>query len=145
MIDRDDGQARRRLGGDMHGGPLERGIDVVDGDRVVRVGRVARDVADDRQPPARRGQRLPVDKRRDGRRQIDAVDEDVAAHDLLERSARRRLGQVPLQHLLRRQADLLEELHRASSAPAERTDHQHPGIVVGGFGAAPLDGTSHVI
>lgn len=47
------------------GGVVERGIDVVDWDRVVGVGGVARDINDHTQFAARLSKELVVDKRRD--------------------------------------------------------------------------------
>jgi hypothetical protein len=68
---------------DRHGGFAEGGVDVVDGDRVVRVGGVAGDVANDAQAAGLCRERLGVDEGRDLGRQVDAVDEDIRLDNLL--------------------------------------------------------------
>jgi hypothetical protein len=80
-----------------HGRLAEGGVDVVDGDRVVRVGGVAGDVADDAQAARLGGERLGVDEGRDLGGEVDAVDEDVGLDDLLVWAGLGRgFGQVPL-------------------------------------------------
>jgi hypothetical protein len=80
-----------------HGGFAESGVDVVDGDRVVRVGGVAGDVADDAQAARLGGERLGVDEGGDLGGQVDAVDEDVRLDDLLVGAGLGRgFGEVPL-------------------------------------------------
>lgn len=69
--------------GDGHGWLGEGGVDVVDGNGVVRVGGVAGDVADDAEAAGLGGQRLGVDEGRDLGREVDAVNEDVGLDDLL--------------------------------------------------------------
>jgi hypothetical protein len=82
---------------DGHGRFAEGGVDVVDGDRVVGVGGVARDVADDAQTARLGGERLGVDEGRDLGRQVDAVDEDVRLDDFLVWAGLGRgFGEVPL-------------------------------------------------
>lgn len=96
MVNADDAQRRAlSVGGkvDGHGRLVEGGGDVVDGDRVVRVGavkiwlgtfvdvnfgvnydlRVGADVADDGQSPLGRRQGLNVDERRNRCAQVDAA------------------------------------------------------------------------
>lgn len=86
MVDADHAQRKVvRTGIQFHGdcGTIESCVDVVDGDRVVWVRGVARHVAHDAQLAAGCGKRLRIDERRDLRRQVDAVDEDVRLNDLL--------------------------------------------------------------
>ena len=99
MIDRDDTEWGIVLDGHGHGGLVERRVDAVDRDWVVRVLQmnksranqagewgfyccVAAHVADDREAPRRRLEDLRVDEWRDGLREVNAVDEDVALNDL---------------------------------------------------------------
>ena len=86
MVDADDaeGQAVAALGQrDGDGGLAEGGVDVVDGDGVVRVGGVAGDVADDAEAAGGGGEGLGVDEGRDLGGEVDAVDEDVGLDDFL--------------------------------------------------------------
>lgn len=74
MVNADDGQWGRVLvvldvNGD--GGVVKGGVDVVDGDWIVGVRSVARDINDNTQFAAGLCQKLVVDERRDGLRQID--------------------------------------------------------------------------
>jgi hypothetical protein len=80
VIDADhaEGQTVAALGKrNRHGRLAEGGVDVVDGDRVVGVGGVARDVADDAQAARLRGERLGIDEGRDLGGEVDAVDENI--------------------------------------------------------------------
>jgi extradiol dioxygenase family protein len=80
-----------------HGRLAEGGVDVVNGDRVVGIGGVAGDVADDAQAARLGGERLGVDEGRDLGGEVDAVDEDVGLDDLLVWAGLGRgFGEVPL-------------------------------------------------
>jgi len=68
---------------DGHSGSAEGRVDVVDGDRVVRVRGVARDVADDAQLAVGRGEGFRGDEGGDFGGEVDAVDEDVGLDDFL--------------------------------------------------------------
>jgi hypothetical protein len=100
VIDADDAEWQVVAAlGELHGhcGLAEGGVDVVDGDRVVRVGGVAGDVADDAQAARLGGERLGVDEGGDLGGQVDAVDEDVRLDDLLVGTGLGRgFGEVPL-------------------------------------------------
>lgn len=74
VVDADDGERRRVLvvlDGDGDGGVVKGGVDGVDGDGVVWVGRVARDVDDDAEVAAGLGEEFVVDKGRDGGVQVN--------------------------------------------------------------------------
>lgn len=80
MIYADD--AKWEVGGsrlklDRNGRLVKGSVDVVYGDRVVRVGGVTRYIADYRKLAARRGKRLLIDEWRDFGGEVDAVDEDI--------------------------------------------------------------------
>ena len=80
MVDRDDGQARVTFARvDVDGRFVKGGVDVVDGERVVGVGSVARYVDDDAETT--RGtsglDRRLVEERRDFRGEVDAVDKNL--------------------------------------------------------------------
>lgn len=131
MVNRDDGQRGPvALDVNLDGGLVEGGVDVVDGDGVVRVGGVAADVADDAEVAAGALEALAVDKGRDGLGQVDAVDEDVRLDDLgVGPVARLGLGQVPLLDLAA--ADLLEQVDGAGAAAAQGAQDQAGGLAAG--------------
>jgi hypothetical protein len=76
---------------------VERRVDVVDGDGVVRIRGVAADIAHDAEFAVGGREAGAVHERRDGVRQVDAVDEDVGLDDLGEGAALGCLVQVPLE------------------------------------------------
>ena len=100
MIDANDAQRQVVAAlGKLYGpGRLaESGVDVVDGDGVMRVGGVAGDVADDAQATGLGGERLGVDEGGDLGGEVYAVDEDVRLDDLLVGAGLGRgFGEVPL-------------------------------------------------
>lgn len=131
MIYRDD--RKRRVVISRHGQRRvrERAILRVNRDRVVRVGGVARDVADDGELALGRGERLLVKERRDRLGQVDAVDEDVGLDDFAERAALGRLRHVPLDDLLVWDAGLLAQVDRTSAAAAEGPDDKDRRLAPG--------------
>ena len=80
MVDADHGQWEiGRLGAELDWNSRlgESRVDIVDGDRVVRVSGVAGDVANDGELPVRRRKRRLVDEGRYLRRQVDAVNKHI--------------------------------------------------------------------
>ena len=76
-------------------------VHVVDWYGIVWVGGVAAHINDDRQATrCSRGNLFPSEERRNGRRKIDAVDEDVNIKDLLEWSALCCLSQIPFEDIV---------------------------------------------
>jgi hypothetical protein len=126
-----------------HCGLAEGGVDVVDGDGVVRVGGVARDIADNAQAARLSRQRLSVDEGRDLGGEVDAVDEDVRLNDLLVRA---RLGggllDIPLDDVFETGADA--EVDGTTAATTESTDDEDARVVAG-LSLAFLDGLLHII
>lgn len=106
----------------------EGGIDVVNGYGIERIGGVAADIHDEGQPPrlTRRFDLFFCDERRDGRGEVDAVDEDINVQDFLERATLGRLRQVPFEDVIpevtRSSASILATLHQRtySSRPILR-------------------------
>lgn len=92
----------------------ERGIDTINGYRIERIGSVTADVDDDSQPSrlTRRVDLCVREERRDGGREVDAVDEDVDVEDLLKRPTLGRLCQIPLD-------DLISEKKSASTSKSQ--------------------------
>lgn len=131
VVNRDDTQRRPvALDLDLDGRLVKCSVDVVDGDRVVRVRRVAADIADNTELAARRLEALAVDKRRDGLGQVDAVDEYVRLDDLGVRPVTLLgLGQIPLLDL--GAADLLKQVDGARAAAAQRAEDQAGGLAAG--------------
>lgn len=131
MVDRDDTQRRPiALNIDLDSRLVERGVDVVDGDGVVGVRRIAANIADHAELAARRLEALAVDKGRDGLGQVDAVDEDVRLDDLGVRAvALLGLGQIPLLDL--GTPDLLEQVDGARAAAAQGAEHKAGGLAAG--------------
>jgi hypothetical protein len=88
----------------VHGnrGLGEHSVDVVDGNRVVGVGRITADVDDDAQPAILSLCRdeLTSEERRDWCREVDAVDEKVDIQDLLKRTALGCLRHIPLENII---------------------------------------------
>ena len=131
--------------GQRHGycGLAESGVDVVDGDGVVGVGGVARDVADDTQAARLSRQRLGVDEGRDLGGEVDAVDEDIGLDDLLVRA---RLGggllDVPLDDVFKTGANA--EVDSTTAATTESADDEDARVVAG-LRLALLDGLLHII
>lgn len=114
----------------IDGGLVEGGIDVVDGNGIVGVGRVAADIAHDAEPATRRLQALLVDEWWDGLGQIYAVDKDVRLDNLRIRAvALLGLFQIPLLDL--GAANLFEQVDSARSAPTEGAEDQAGGLVSG--------------
>lgn len=129
MIDRDDRQPGAvALNGHPNGRLVKGSVDVVDGDRVVRVCGVAADVADDAQLALGRLQALLVDERWNGLGEVDAVDEDVRLDDLGVWSvALLGLCEIPLLDL--GAANLLEQVNRTRATAAQSTQDQAGGLV----------------
>jgi hypothetical protein len=71
---------------DGDSGILEGGVDGVDGDGVVRVCGVARDVDDNGEVAALLGEEFLVDERGNGLGEVDGVEEDISLGDLLIRA-----------------------------------------------------------
>lgn len=146
MVDADDAQRQTVAAlGESHGhcGLGEGGVDVVDGDGVVRVGGVARDVADDAQATRLSRQRLGVDEGGDLGGEVDAVDEDVRLDDLLVWA---RLGggllDVPLDDVFETGADA--EVDGSTAATTESTNDEDARVVAG-LCLAFLDGLLHIV
>lgn len=96
--------------GNTDGGLVECGVNVVDGDGVVRVGGVAADVAYNAELAVRGLKALLVDERRNGLGEVDAVDKDVRLDNLWVRAITLLgLCQIPLLDLAA--ANLLEEVY----------------------------------
>jgi hypothetical protein len=109
---------------------VECSVDVVDGDGVVRVGRVAADIADDAEPAAGRLEALLVDEWWDRLGEVDAVDKDVRLDDLgVWAFALLGLGKIPLLDL--RAANLLEQVNGTRAAPSESAQYETAGLVTG--------------
>jgi hypothetical protein len=121
-----------------HGRLAESGVDVVDGDRVVRVGGVARDITDNAQAARLSGQRFGVDEGRNLGGEVDAVDEDIRLDDLLV-WARLSGGllDVPLDDVLKARTDA--EVDGTTTATSESTDDENARVVAG-LRLAFLDG-----
>lgn len=112
---------------------IKRRVDIVYGDGVVRVRRIAANVANNAELAAGLCELLLVDEGRDGLGQIDAVDENVALDDLgVGAGALRRLGQIPLLDLAA--ADLLEQVNGAGAAAAEGSENEGGGLAAGDLG-----------
>lgn len=128
---------------DRHCGLAESGVDVVDGDRVVRIGGVAGDVADNAQAARLSRQRLGVDEGRDLGGEVDAVDEDIRLDNLLVRTG---LGggllNVPLDDVLEAGADA--EVDSTTAATTESTDDEDTRVVAG-LSLAFLDGLLDIV
>lgn len=92
---------------------------------------LARNVNNDREAAALTGlsHELGGDELGDGLREVDAVDEDVNVEDLLERSALRGLGHVPLDNVLLLDSDLAEEVNGSRTATAESADHENLDVL----------------
>jgi hypothetical protein len=97
-------QSRLSLNLHRHRRFIECSGNSVDGNRIVGVGRIGADIADNQQLAVWSIQALHIDKVRDLGHQLYAIDEDVALHDLRERSALGSFRQVPRQDVLGRYA-----------------------------------------
>lgn len=146
VVDADDAQRQTVAAlGESHGHCRlrEGGVDVVDGDGVVGVSGVARDVADDAQAARLSGQRLGVDEGRDLGGEVDAVHEDVRLDDLLVGA---RLGggflDIPLDDVFEAGADA--EVDGSTAATTESTDDEDARVVAG-LSLAFLDGLLHIV
>lgn len=106
----------------------ECGVNVVDGNRVVRVGGVAGDVADDAQAARLSGQRLSIDEGRDLGGEVDAVNEDIGLDDLLVGAG---LGggllDVPLDDVFEAGADA--KVDGSATAATESADDEDARVV----------------
>lgn len=131
VVDGDDAQwGPVALDVHLDGGLVKGGVDVVDGDGVVRVGRVAADVADDAELATGGFEAREVDERRNGLGEVDAVDKNVRLDDLWVRAvALLGLGQIPLLDL--RAADLLEQVDGAGAAAAQSAEDEAGGLAAG--------------
>jgi hypothetical protein len=124
--------------GNRHGRLAEGGIDVVDGNRVVRVGGVTRHVANNAQAARLSGQRLGVDEGRDLGGEVDAVDKDIRLDDLLV-WARLSGGllDIPLDDILKARTDA--EVDGTATATTESANNENARVVAG-LSLAFLDG-----
>lgn len=125
MINRDNTQLWTLLDLDRNSWLIESGSDSVDRHRVVRVGSISRDVADDAELAVWVLERSVVDKVRDLEGEVDAVDKDISIDDLLERSTLGRLSHIPLDDVLFRHTSLSAQINSTLSASAKSTDHQN--------------------
>lgn len=146
VVDADDAQRQTVAAlGERHGycGFAEGGVDVVDGDGVVGVGGVARDVADDTQAARLSRQRLGVDEGRNLGREVDAVDKDIRLDDFLVRAG---LGggllDIPLDDVLETSANA--EVDSTTAATTESTNDEDARVVAG-LCLAFLDGLLHIV
>jgi hypothetical protein len=141
VVDTDhaQGQTVATLGKrNRHGRLAEGGVDIVDGDRVVRVGGVARDITDNAQAARLSGQRLGVDEGRDLGGEIDAVDKDIRLDDLLVWAGLSGgLLDIPLDDIFKARTDA--EVDGAATATTESADHENARVVTG-LSLAFLDG-----
>jgi hypothetical protein len=121
----------------------EGGVDVVNGDGVVRVGSVARDITDDTQAARLSGERLGVDEGRDLGGEVDAVDKDIRLDNLLVRT---RLGSglldIPLDDVFEAGADA--KVDGTTATTTESTDDEDARVVTG-LSLAFLDGLLHIV
>ena len=87
---------------DRHGRIQEGGIDTIDGYQIEWIGGVTADIHNDGQPSrlANRVDLFFCEGWRDGRREVDAADEDVDVEDLSEWAALGRLRQIPLEDVI---------------------------------------------
>ena len=92
MIDGNDAEQGAGGGSDGHGGVVEGGIDVVDGDGVVRVRGVAGDVADDAEVARGRIEAGGADEGWDWFGEVDAVDEDLRKKTHVSRPCSKRVS-----------------------------------------------------
>jgi hypothetical protein len=98
-------RVRRRVNAlDFHsdGRVCEPSVHIVDGDRIVRVCRIAAHIHDDLEATAWTGvvDEVVGNEVRDRCGEVDAVDEDVNIKDLLERTTLRSLCHVPLHNVI---------------------------------------------
>ncbi len=100
MVDGNHAELRLSLQLNWHGWFCECSSDSVYGDRVVWIGSIGADIADDRELPVWYVEALEIDEVGDLRHQVYAVDEDIALDNLGERSALSCLCHIPLQHIL---------------------------------------------
>ena len=114
-------------------GLVERGVDVVDGEGVVGVGGVARDVNNDAEATGRAGGldgRL-VEEGGNLGGEVDAVDKDVDVEEFLVRAMLgRSFLDVPANNVLRSDTGLFEEVDRSTTATAECADYECPDLAV---------------
>jgi hypothetical protein len=96
----------------------------------VRVGGVARDVADNAQAARLSGQRLGVDEGRNLGGEVDAVDEDIRLDDLLVWAGLSGgLLDIPLDDILKARTDA--EVDGAATATTESADDENARVVPG--------------
>ncbi|KAJ8052541.1 hypothetical protein LXG23DRAFT_50544 [Yarrowia lipolytica] len=124
VVDRAHGQLGASSGLNRHGGMVERGSNCVHGDRVVGVGGVSRDVDNDTELSGLLVEQIVVDERRNGLRQVDAVDEDIRVSNLLEGSTLLGLVHVPSNDVLFGDTDLSGQINGTGSTSAKSTNHQ---------------------
>jgi hypothetical protein len=131
VVDGDDRQPGAvTLNRNANGRLVEGGVDVVHGNGVVGVGRVAADIADDAEPAVGRLETFLVDKWWDRLGKVDAVDKDVRLDDLgVWAFALLGLGKIPLLDL--RAANLLEQVNGTRTAPSESAQYETAGLVAG--------------
>lgn len=114
----------------MHDRLVKGGVDRVDGDRIVGVGGVARDIDNDGQV-ALVVEHLGGEERGDGLVKVDTVDKDLGLEDAGEGASGLGLGHVPLDNLGLGDADGAGEIASALAAAAQGAhDHDLWDLVV---------------
>jgi hypothetical protein len=109
----------------------------------VRVGGVARDVADNAQAARLSGQRLGVDEGRDLGGEVDAVDEDIRLDDLLVWAGLSgSLLDIPLDDILKARTDA--KVNGTTTATTESANDENARVVAG-LCLAFLDGLLDVL
>lgn len=129
MVDRAHIQRHGIGGRDRDNGLIEGGVDRIDGDRVVRVSGVTRNITDDGQF-ARAIDQFLGDERRDLLVKIDAVDKDIGLHDLRERTASLGFIDVPLDDVFFGNTSLASEITRAGTTSSKSAHHHYLGVLI---------------
>lgn len=124
VINADHRQLGLLLNLNRHRRLVERRSDSVNRDRVVGVGGVSADIADNRQLAVSRIQALVIHKAGDLRVQVNAVNKDIALDNLLERPTLSRLSHIPLHDIILRDARTPAQLHGTRSTPSQRSNNQ---------------------
>lgn len=122
MVDRDNAQLWLTLNIDRYSWLIESGSDSVDWDRVVGVGGIGRNIADDAELAILGSQALHVDKVWNLRGKINAVDKDVTLHDLWEWSSLGSLSHIPLKNVLGWYTSAKTKVYSTATASSQSTD-----------------------